>query len=50
MDAHQCPKCGSENVAEILWGLPMFSPTLEKDLEESKDVYYEGLCSSNAVY
>jgi len=30
---HVCPACGSERVAEILWGMPAFSERLQKDLD-----------------
>ena len=33
-----CPKCKSENIAEILYGLPAFDDELEKDLESGKIV------------
>ena len=34
----KCPSCGSEKVADILWGMPAFSRKLEKDLEDGKIV------------
>lgn len=33
-----CPRCGSANTSEILWGLPEFSDELEKALAEKKIV------------
>jgi len=33
-----CPVCGSERVAEILWGMPAFSEDLQKDLDAGKIV------------
>jgi primosomal protein N' len=30
---HKCPNCGSERVASILYGLPMYTEELEKRLE-----------------
>jgi len=34
----KCPKCDSKTVARILYGMPAFSPELEKDLEYGKIV------------
>lgn len=34
----KCPKCKSENLAKILYGLPAFDDKPEKDLEEKKIV------------
>ena len=34
----RCPACGSENIAGILYGLPVFSPSLEKEIKENKTV------------
>ena len=31
-----CPKCNSTNVAEYLWGLPMLSDQLLRDIEEGR--------------
>ncbi len=28
-----CPKCGSQRVADILYGLPIFSKELERELD-----------------
>lgn len=32
----QCPKCGSTNVAYILYGMPAFDDELDKQLAEGK--------------
>jgi hypothetical protein len=32
----KCPRCGSTNTAEILYGLPAFSEKLERDVNEGK--------------
>ena len=32
--ATECPKCGSANIAKILWGMPAMSKELERSLEE----------------
>jgi hypothetical protein len=34
----KCPSCGSAKIARILYGMPDFSPELEKDLEEGRIV------------
>lgn len=34
----KCPKCGNENIAEILYGLPVFDDKLERDLADGKIV------------
>jgi hypothetical protein len=31
-----CPRCGSDAVAEILYGLPAFSPELEMELDAGR--------------
>lgn len=41
-----CPNCGSDNVAEILWGLPSFTEELQKELAEGK-VVLGGCCVSS---
>lgn len=41
-----CPYCKSNNVAEILYGMPAFTKKLEKDLE-SKKIILGGCCISN---
>lgn len=42
----KCPKCGDENIAEILYGLPAFDESLERDLESGKVVL--GGCEDDA--
>ena len=32
----RCPTCGHSPVASILWGLPVFSEKLEKDLDAGR--------------
>jgi hypothetical protein len=32
----ECPVCGSSRVADILYGLPAFSPKLEEDLDTDR--------------
>jgi hypothetical protein len=32
----RCPVCGSEKIAEILYGLPAFSPELDKMIKDHK--------------
>jgi hypothetical protein len=32
----KCPKCGSKEVAVILWGFQIFSPKLEREMQEGK--------------
>jgi hypothetical protein len=39
----KCPQCGSENIATISYGLPAWSPELEKELA-SKRVVLGGCC------
>ena len=34
----KCPKCDSEDIAKILYGLPAFDSKLEKDLKSGKVV------------
>lgn len=31
-----CPNCGSEKIADILWGYPGYSEEMEKQIEEGK--------------
>ena len=35
-DSPVCPKCNSTNVAKYLWGLPMLSDQLLRDIEEGR--------------
>ena len=39
----KCPYCGSTNTAEILYGMPAFSKTLEKKLASGK-IHLGGCC------
>ncbi len=32
----KCPFCGSESIAEILYGMPAFSEELDRELEQKK--------------
>lgn len=41
-----CPRCGSRNAAQILWGMPAFSEDLEKKLK-SKEIVLGGCCVSD---
>lgn len=34
----KCPKCGSRNFAEILYGMPMFDEKLENNIQDGKIV------------
>ena len=34
----KCPACGSEKIARILYGLPVFSLSLEKEIEDHKTI------------
>lgn len=36
--SEKCPKCGSENIAEIFWGMPAMDEDLERRIEEGKIV------------
>lgn len=40
-----CPHCGSHNIAEILWGMPVYSDEFQKALDEGK-VVLGGCCVS----
>ena len=42
----KCPKCGSDKIAKILYGMPAFSESLRKDLDENK-IVLGGCCISN---
>jgi rubrerythrin len=42
----KCPECGSDRIADILYGLPSFSPSLRKEIEEDKRVL-GGCCITN---
>ena len=39
----KCPRCGSRDVAEYLWGMPAFSEQLEKDMADHK-IILGGCC------
>jgi len=39
----KCPSCGSTNIARILYGYPLFSDKLDKDLKSGK-VVLGGCC------
>ena len=41
-----CPKCGSNKIAPILYGLPQFSPVLRQKIRENK-IVLGGCCVSN---
>lgn len=43
---NRCPNCNSKNVAEILYGLPIYSKELEKKLEKGK-IILGGCCITN---
>ena len=38
-----CPKCGSEDVAHILYGLPLYDKTLKNALEKG-EIHLGGCC------
>jgi hypothetical protein len=42
----KCPQCGSAKIADILYGLPIFSPELEKELKDGK-IELGGCCISD---
>lgn len=46
MNNKKCPNCDSENIAMILWGLPIGTPDLDKALEKH-EVVLGGCCVSN---
>ena len=39
----RCPKCGSENIARIIWGDPVFYDGLIQDIDEGR-VHIGGCC------
>lgn len=43
MQAMTCPECGSNDVAEILWGMPAFDDNLREMLDSGR-VYLGGCC------
>jgi primosomal protein N' len=42
----KCPNCGSDKIADILYGLPAFSPSLEKMIED-QEIVLGGCCVSD---
>jgi len=42
----KCPQCGSAKIANILYGLPIFSPELDKSLKEG-EITLGGCCISD---
>lgn len=46
MSKKTCPICGGANISKILWGMPSWTPKLEKDLK-SKKVVLGGCCISD---
>ena len=42
----KCPQCGSTKIADILYGLPDYSPEFEKRIEDGK-IALGGCCISN---
>lgn len=43
----RCPECGSENIAEVLWGMPAFDEELEEKLADGS-IVFGGCCISPA--
>ena len=44
----KCPRCGSERIAEMLYGMPAFDDDLKRRLD-SKEVYLGGCCISEFI-
>jgi hypothetical protein len=42
----KCPQCGSTKIADILHGMPDYSPDLEKRIEDGR-IALGGCCISN---
>jgi hypothetical protein len=42
----KCPKCGSDSIAEILYGLPAFDEQMERDIDSGK-IVLGGCCISD---
>lgn len=42
-----CPKCGGNDIAIILWGLPAFSKELEEKVKRKKIVFGGCMVSGN---
>jgi hypothetical protein len=41
----KCPACGLSRIANILYGMPMFTPEFERDVDEGK-IAIGGCCIS----
>jgi hypothetical protein len=39
----KCPKCGSDKIANIMYGLPNNSPSLQQEIRENK-IVFGGCC------
>jgi hypothetical protein len=46
MKPDKCPKCGSEKIADILYGLPAFAPSLRGKIRDHK-IVLGGCCISD---
>jgi hypothetical protein len=42
----KCPECGSEKIANIMYGLPAFSPSLKEKIKDDK-IVLGGCCITN---
>ena len=42
----KCPECGSDSIAEILYGLPAYDEQMERDLDAGK-IVLGGCCVSD---
>jgi primosomal protein N' len=42
---YRCPECGSDKIADVLYGLPAFSTSLRKKIEDHK-IVLGGCCVS----
>ena len=45
-EKRKCPKCGSESIAEIMYGMPINSPELQDALRQGK-LSLGGCCVSD---
>lgn len=43
----RCPECRSENISDILWGIPVCDEKLEHDIEEGR-IVLGGCCITDA--
>lgn len=43
---YKCPKCGCKKIATYLWGMPLFSKKLQKDIDDGK-IVLGGCCISD---